>query len=236
MNRTVVSVIGCFIAVLVLISTTGCITASPAQTASMVPNVRVFKTHPGSISVMVSGGEETNPLWVSKISNRAFEAALIEGLQHSQTFEHTFSSGSSDYHLEVTLMNLGQPLVGFDMTVTLTSQWKLSKNNSASVIWSETVSTTHTATTSDAFVGVIRLQMATEGAARKNIEGGIQRLAALRLDPVPQETPPPQPSLPPSELSTSILQKIEALKKLRAEGILTADEYETKRTALIQQL
>jgi hypothetical protein len=59
--------------------------------------------------------------------------------------------------------------------------WTLKRANNGAVVWQESVKSEHTATTSDAFVGVTRLKMATEGAAKNNVAQGLEKISKLTL-------------------------------------------------------
>lgn len=160
----------------------GC--ATPAKMADMTPkNVSVTSQHPHSVSTTVCGGEETGALSASNISDKAFQGALEAAIRDSRVFLQVVSIDGAEYHLEVVITNLGQGMVGFDMTVTvtLTTHWKLTKRGSSQPTWQDFIATKYMATVGDAFAGVTRQRLANEGAARKNIEEGIRRLSALSL-------------------------------------------------------
>jgi nicotinamide mononucleotide (NMN) deamidase PncC len=59
--------------------------------------------------------------------------------------------------------------------------WKLTKVADNSVVMREAITSTYTANMSESFVGVTRLRLAVEGAARSNIAQGMQAVAALNL-------------------------------------------------------
>jgi hypothetical protein len=99
-------------------------------------------------------------------------------------------------------VKLEQPLVGYDMTVTATVSYELKDLQSGKVLWSDTVVTPHTATVSDAFVGITRLRLANEGAVRKNIATLLQRIAGAKLgSPVALNGPAQGQALPPGSSS-----------------------------------
>jgi hypothetical protein len=158
----------------------GC--ATGAKTVNMTPTkLYVTSQHPYSVSTAVSGGEDTNALSHSKISDVAFRGALEAAIRNSCVFSQIVPINGADYHLEVVITNLGQPMAGFNMTVVLTTNWKLTKAGSSQPIWQDFIATKHTATVGDNVVAVERLRVANEGAARKNIEEGIRCLSALSL-------------------------------------------------------
>src|ERR1700734_324056 len=54
----------------------------------------------------VTGGEETNPLWVSKVDNNGFKAALSSSLDSAGL---SAGSGTCAYPIDVHLLGLSQP-------------------------------------------------------------------------------------------------------------------------------
>lgn len=156
----------------------GC--ATPSDPMAMVPaTAQIQKTHHGCVSIAVSGGRGTNPLWTSQVSDKDFATALQTSLERHRVFSRVIQAGDGDYRLEVALVRMKQPLAGFDMTVTADTQWKLTSTRSGKVVWQETLSRAHTATVGDAFVGITRLKMANEGAIRESIKAGIERISRV---------------------------------------------------------
>ena len=68
------------------------------------------------------------------------------------------------------------------MTVSMEVNYHLARTELKQVVWQRAVSSTYTAPFSEAFVGVTRLRLANEGAARKNIEQAIQEMSQLQLE------------------------------------------------------
>lgn len=127
----------------------------------------------------VQGGNETNPMWTSQISGNDFKEALRESLRNAG-----FSASSSEntrYVLKANLMRIDQPMFGLDMTVTTVVKYILYDKQKNTMIWTQDISAAHTATMGDAFMGMVRLRLANEGSAKKNIG---QLLAVLQgFDP-----------------------------------------------------
>jgi hypothetical protein len=160
---------------------TGC--ASPATVQGMRPQSLVLQNkHPFSVNVQVAGGRETNPIWTSEISDDAFVKAIRESIAQSGLFRSVITTGSGDYLLEVILVNVDKPLMGFDLTVNLTANWKLTHIPSNKIVYQELIPQHYTATVGDAFVGIKRLRLAEEGAARENIQEGLNRISRLNLE------------------------------------------------------
>jgi hypothetical protein len=167
----------CFIFTMICLgSLTGC--ASPARPEKMTPQISALSLQiPKTVTVQVIGGQKTDPAWTSEISNEDFASAVRAALQNCHFFSDVKPGGDADYILEVTLVNVLQPAVGFDMSVTIISDWKLIDRPSDRVVWKRQISSTGTATVGDAFAGVERLRLANEAAARANIGNGIAALA-----------------------------------------------------------
>jgi hypothetical protein len=114
----------------------------------------------------VTGGEETNPLWVSKVDDKGFKTALSSSLDGAGL---SAGSGTCAYPVDVHLLGLSQPSVGFDMTVTSHVNYKVYDASGQPFVLA-TIDAPYTATMSDAFAGVERLKLANEGSVRTSIQ------------------------------------------------------------------
>src|SRR5215831_4716684 len=99
--------------------------ATPAKVDSMVgaPTVQLAATSPLKQSIQVSnisGGKDTNPLWTSQVANTDFQQALEKSLGA----QGILATGNAKYRLDTALVELKQPLIGFDMTVTSTVRYR----------------------------------------------------------------------------------------------------------------
>jgi hypothetical protein len=162
-----------------LLTLGACATASmPSQMVAMPGAVGQAK--PGDVGYQqfsvanVSGGTETNPLLWSEISNQSFRQALESSLQG---FNYLAPNGSpGQYGVTAAIVDLQQPYAGLDMSVTMKVRYSVQPLVGGTPIFDETISTTGTATMGQAFLGVQRLQMANEAAAKLNIEAFVRRL------------------------------------------------------------
>jgi hypothetical protein len=127
-----------------------------------------------SVSVkQVTGGQETNPLWTSKINNENFRQALVKSLQQANLYN---SSIQPRYALNAELKMLDQPIAGFDMTASCQVHYTLHDIKQDKIIYDEDILASYTARMGDAFIGTERLKKATEGAAKANIQKLIEAL------------------------------------------------------------
>jgi hypothetical protein len=161
--------------VIVSIQLSGCATnAAPERmTASPPVNQKLQnKSLANNITLRtVSGGHETNPLLTSQVDDEGFKQAIIASLKNSRLY-----GGDAKYALDVNLLKLKQPFLGFDLTVTCQAHYLLQDETSNQIIFDKDLTTSYTATVSDAFVAIERLKMANEGAVRANIAEFIKQL------------------------------------------------------------
>lgn len=120
----------------------------------------------------VAGGEKTNPLWVSKVDNDGFKTALSSSLD---TAGLAAASDACAYPIDVNLLGLSQPVMGFNMTVTSHVNYKVYDAAGQPFVL-ETIDAPYTAKMGDAFAGVKRLRLANEGSIRANIQKFFDKL------------------------------------------------------------
>ena len=170
----------CILTIVSLFFVVGC--ASGAVSTRMSPlDISSVNKHPFSVSVAVASGEETNPLWMSKISNPEFQIAIADAINRSGVFRSVIKDGISDYRLDVAITKLDQPLFGINISVTLSTLWILTKSDTNKVLFKEEISSSFTATMGDSVLGVKRLRLANEGVARENIKAGIEKISRIAV-------------------------------------------------------
>jgi ABC-type uncharacterized transport system auxiliary subunit len=175
--RAVLSIILSSVVVVVL---SGC--ASPATKEAMVAqNVQFTTKHDRTVSVRTAGGAETTAMDSSNISDADFKAAIEESITKTKVFKSVIQGKGADYDLAVSIVQLEKPAFGFTFTVNMEAAWVLVKQSDRSVMLKKSIKSSHSATFGDAAAGVTRLRLAVEGAAVKNIEQGLQEIAALSL-------------------------------------------------------
>jgi hypothetical protein len=127
----------------------------------------------------VTGGKETNPMWVSNVGSPEFERALEGSLRASGLLSTNRQAGK--YVLTAHLLKLDQPMFGASMTVTASVQYLLAERATGKEVFSRTITLPYTAAFSDAFIGTERLKLANEGAIRTNIAALIEALGGLKV-------------------------------------------------------
>src|SRR3954471_23304445 len=71
----------------------------------------------------VTGGKDTNPMWVSQVGTSEFEGALQESLKAVGLFNENRAGAA--YAVIADLAKLDQPFIGLDLTVTASVNYKV---------------------------------------------------------------------------------------------------------------
>jgi hypothetical protein len=120
----------------------------------------------------VDGGD-TNLLWKPEVSDENFRTALEASLA-----AHAMAEPSADYLLDAELVELHQPVAGFDVEVTATIHYTLVCSAGGAIRLDEMVTTPFTTTMNDSFILGERLRLADEGAIKANIDEILAKIAA----------------------------------------------------------
>ncbi|MBX2884529.1 MAG: hypothetical protein KTR32_31540 [Granulosicoccus sp.] len=178
-----------WLAGLMVFTLAGC--AVNPRSEEMVSNsVVVTNRFDDQVYVAALGGREEGDTSLknsSLISNDNFVEAVVQGIQQHGIYRTAFVNAApagtvEGYQLDVAILDLTQPARGFDMTVSMTTRWELKRLATGQVIFTEFVDSSYTATVDQAFAGWKRVRLATEGAARKNIQEGLQKLSSYELN------------------------------------------------------
>ena len=134
----------------------------------------------GNVAIKdVTGGTETNPLWISNVGSADFERALENSLRNAGLLSVNRQAGKAV--LMAHLLKLDQPLFGASFTVTASVQYTLVDRATGKTLWSNTLTTPYTANFGDALLGAERLKLANEGAIRNNIGALIDALLQVKV-------------------------------------------------------
>jgi hypothetical protein len=166
--------------ILLVLPLLGCAAGASSVAMTVGPgasDISVSSQHKGTIWVEeVSGGKETSPMWISNVSNGEFRSAL-EGSLRNQEYLAT-SAQDAKYRVKAELVELDQPLVGFNLTVKATVSYVITQAQNAQAI-SKRIAASASATMSDAFVAATRLRIANERAIQANIKEFLREVPSL---------------------------------------------------------
>lgn len=173
---------GAAVALVLTMALGGCATPAGQQAMVAQPTAALAaRQHPYSVNVAVQGGSETGALDSSNIANADLKSAIEISIRESRLFKEVVQGKGGEYELAVSVIQLKKPLFGGTFTVELEAGWSLTRAGDRQVLLRKVVASSGTATMSDAFVGVARLRLAVEAAARSNIQQGLDTIAALDL-------------------------------------------------------
>ena len=125
----------------------------------------------------VSGGSDTNPMWMSNVSNADFRKALEDSLK--ATGHYADPPSSATYELSANLTGLQRPPGGFDMTTITTVRYKATPVGGGQPLIDEDMTARGLAKFGDSLIGTERLRIANENAVRENIVSFIKRLRTV---------------------------------------------------------
>jgi len=180
MNNTIQRLAALAITVLAAATLAGCASGAHKDNMAVAAPVATGKKFSQSVQVVTGGGNDTGVMDSSNISNADLKTAVETSIAKSGLFRSVSASGG-DYTLGVTVIQLSKPTFGGAFTVDLEAGWTLTRNSDKSVLLRKSVRSTATATMGDSLVGVTRLRLAVEGAARNNIEQGLKAVSELPL-------------------------------------------------------
>lgn len=135
----------------------------------------------GSVSLVVLGGKPTSSMGMSQISNDDFALALKGSIEKSGIFSRVASEPDSHYRLQAYIGKLDQPVFAMASTVTMEVGYTLTDLRSKETMWKKSIASTYTAELKEAYIGVTRLRLANEGAARENVRLVLEEISALSL-------------------------------------------------------
>ncbi|MEO6354851.1 MAG: hypothetical protein ABIO19_16490, partial [Burkholderiaceae bacterium] len=124
---------------------------------------------------------ETTATSGTNISDTDLKAAIEDAVIQSKVFKSIVQSAGGDYELNVRVISLSKPMFGGTFTVEMETAWSLTNEADHNILMRKSVKSSGKATMGDSLVGVSRLRMAVENAARENITQGLKAVAELNL-------------------------------------------------------
>ena len=167
--------------ILLALVSTGCPATLKPET--MIPQVSVpVHKSASDILVAVLGATDVTKLKPIHITDEDFAQALQESIEKSGLFRKALRDVPGKYLLQAFFTQIDEQIFGIDMTASMEVNYTLARMSPKEVLWEKKISSSHTASMSDSLISITRLQLATEGAARKNIEQAIQEISKLQLE------------------------------------------------------
>ena len=155
------------------------LTPSCATVASplLVPEgLTVERIIGGSVSINATGSAKRAVIMRPLVPSEAIEEALARALQEAGLFDQIVSA-DGDRHLTVSVERLDEPEIGIDQSCTVTLLWRLCTGDGTRTLWEQRITTERTVDSLDELDSEARGQLAVEGALRRNLRSGIERLS-----------------------------------------------------------
>ena len=160
--------------VIIFLCISGC-ASSPSQQSMSINTMDLVESNKnlvGNVNIRsVTGGEVTNPLWISKVDNRGLKAALDQSLA---VIGYKSQNPRAPYQVDVILEDLDQPSFGLTFNVSSRITYNVDKGNETT---SFPVNAIGSAKTSDAIIGTERMKIANERSIKNNIKEFINQIS-----------------------------------------------------------
>jgi len=155
--------------------------ATPPTTGAMRASVPsgTIPTAPGTVTVKVTGGQPTSELEGASLADADLKAATEATLLHANAFQRVSDDLGARYVLSATIVRVPHPWIGLTFTFEVDIGWSLLDRAQDKVLLRKGITTSGTATMSDAIGGSTRGRMALEAAARANLEQLLRELAKV---------------------------------------------------------
>lgn len=150
--------------------------------AMTIQTQRAIHKSPSSVVVAVPRAHTTPAMYLPQITSEDYTQALRQSIEHSGLFAKAKKDGQATFELHAFVNQVDQPMLGSSMTVSMEVTYILARMQPKQVIWQKVVASTYTTPFLMSLDGGRRALLATEGAARMNIEQAIQEISQLRLE------------------------------------------------------
>ena len=161
---------------LLAVAAAGCHTVSSAL---IVPeNVAVSRAVGGSVQIAASGSQKQGHFGPPIVAADDLEAALTEVILSCGLYDEVLSGAGARHLLEVEVVELVEPEVGFDTSTEVTLRWTLKSGDGDRTLWVETITTSASLNSYEEMDSSLRPQLVMEKAMRDNLAEGIRALSA----------------------------------------------------------
>lgn len=166
--------------ILLALVCTGC--PLSVKSEAMIPLVpmAVHKST-SDIAIAVLGATDISAPKPIHISDEDFAQSLRESFEKSGLFRKVVTDPQAAYQLQAVFVQMYEQIFGLDMTASMEVNYTLASTTPKKVLWKKGITSTQTTAFGESVISITRLRLATEGAARRNIEQAIQEISKLGL-------------------------------------------------------
>lgn len=141
-----------------------CSCVPQTRTSQLVPVVKSSANTGQPVIVRITGSRNQAPLEGLEIGTEDLKQALETSVVDSGLFA---AIGGGAYDLEATIVSSRQPAAVFSVTTEFVIAYTLTKGGS--VVWEDTIRSSHLTSTDESSIAEFRDRMSAEGAIRENI-------------------------------------------------------------------
>ncbi len=153
--------------------------AQPARPEEMKIRIPSPVTIPDSVYIReISGGLDTNPFLVSRISNPDFHKALKDSILESEVFSKLGDS-RSNWEIQAEILEQHQPYVNFDTTCFVRIKYSIRKHGEP--VQNFIIEESGSAGLFDSLRPIQRVQIANERAVRANLRTFLQQIENITI-------------------------------------------------------
>jgi hypothetical protein len=154
----------------------------PASPLNMTPtDLRVVNQNDQTVFIDVIGGQESDMGTPGEISGNDFRKAVIGAVQNHRLFGSVNERNKADYILSAQILQHDSRKGTFTLLSNMTVFWSLRSQGQAEDRWSATLHSDGKATLSDGINGLKRGLVASERAAKQNIQDALETISSLEL-------------------------------------------------------
>lgn len=167
--------------ILLALVCTGCPATLKPETMTAQVTAPIHKSA-SEIAVAVFGATDISAKKPVHIADEDFTQALVSSIETSGLFRTVLRDTPGKYQLQAMFVQLDEQIFGLDMTASMEINYMLASTTPKKALWEKKIVSSFTAGMSDSVIAITRLQLATEGAARRNIEQAILEISKLQLE------------------------------------------------------
>jgi len=167
--------------ILLALVCTGCPLSVKSEAMLPLVPMAVHKST-SDIAIAVLGATDVSAPKPIHISDEDFTQSLRESFEKSGLFRKVVTDTQAAYQLQAVFVQMDEQIFGLDMTASMEVNYTLASTSPKKVLWEKGVATSHTTAFGESLISATRLRLATEGAARRNIEQAIQEISKLKLE------------------------------------------------------
>lgn len=149
------------------------------SSAEIVPrDVEIERALGGSVRILATGSGKQALIGPSVIDAGGLADAVSEAVLACGLFDEVALEGQADRVLEVEVVELVEPEVGFDSHCSTTLRWSLRSGDGSRVLHTATITTEATMNSYEEMDSTVRPQLVMEKALRENITRGLRSLSS----------------------------------------------------------